>query len=227
MAEWWEALVGPGSQLATWKIIFFFFLPFPIFCWLIVLFLPLCVDLGSFFFGDTTYRGSGPDCVFCSYAMLAFYDRSFHYVLSFIFRAFHVPSPFSHSLCSSLNLGKRWWTPHTRVAPHTRYVLWRDFLSCTLIFDLCVYLTPVVEWSKAQVHPGSIPVTLNINFFFFLLYFDLMLLSGFFGPLRTILASLFFGKRPSKPWTGSLHGRHLGFSTIDRLPFSRRGALMF
>ena len=76
-------------------------------------------------------------------------------------------------------------------------------------------MTSAVEWSEAQVDPGSIPVTLKINFFFFLLYFDLILLFGFFGRLRTVLASLFFGTRPSKPWTGSLHGRHLGFSTID------------
>ena len=44
----------------------------------------------------------------------------------------------------------------------------------TLIVDHCVYLTSVVEWSRALGHPGSIPVTLKIIFFFFRVLFGFL-----------------------------------------------------
>ena len=83
---------------------------------------------------------------------------------------------------------------HTRSAANTQFHVAR-FLSCTLIFNLRVWMTSVVEWSKALVAPGSQPATWKIIFFFFLFSFDLILLFGFFGPLRTVLASLFFGTK--------------------------------
>ena len=54
----------------------------------------------------------------------------------------------------------------TRSAAYTQCFGARCLLG-SLIFDLRVYLTPVVEWSRAQVDRGSIPVTLQINFFLF------------------------------------------------------------
>ena len=48
VVEWSKALVHPGSQLATSKIIFFFFLSFPNYFGLFEFVLPLCVDLASF-----------------------------------------------------------------------------------------------------------------------------------------------------------------------------------
>ena len=47
---------GPGIATRDLDNNFFFFLSFPSFCWLIVLFLPLCVDLGSFFLGNDLQR---------------------------------------------------------------------------------------------------------------------------------------------------------------------------
>lgn len=57
-------------------------------------------------------------------------------------------------------------------------------MLCTRIFDLCVCLTTMVEWYKAQVDPGSQPVTLTLLFFFVSFYLSFL---SFFATLRVIL----------------------------------------
>ena len=82
----------PGFATGDLKNNFFsFFCLFLVFVGLSFYSYP-CALISVVFLGETTYRGSGPDCVFCSYAILDFYDRSFNYVLYFIFRDRHVPS---------------------------------------------------------------------------------------------------------------------------------------
>ena len=140
MAEWSKALAGPGSQPATLKIIFFFFLFLSIYFGLFKV-SPLRARLCRVLFLSTTYTGSESSCFITRPPSWIFYDRSFNSVRSLFFREHHVPSPTKTFLTlTCLFFTSRYALmddSHTRSVANTQCPMAR-FLSCTLIFDLCV-----------------------------------------------------------------------------------------
>ena len=105
---------------------------------------------------------------------------------------------------------------HTRSAANTQFHVAR-FLSCTLIFDLHVCMTSVVEWSKALVAPGSHPATWKIIYFFFLfLSMYLYFLSRFRNISRYSVAFVFW-ETAFKALDRFFTRTPSWISTIDRL----------
>ena len=91
-------------------------------------------------------------------------------------------NPFSHSLVSSLSVRTRWWTSHTRVAPHTRNGFWPDS-SHVHSFLTYVYTWP--PWSSGlgrKLPRVRFLWPWKLIFSFFLFFFAFFLAFSFSGP---------------------------------------------